>query len=389
MNITALTILTIIILTILTITTLFTMDNLKFTAIELESESSDKIKVSTSTYQGVTYSTEICNFLNIQKPSAILVPIGCMRYILNNINNCTYEEEKKGGNLLLHLCIPNFPEYRIELTLHKKQSEELDYASLILELRQKIDDMDPWEPIDILDYPSWDSYSEFKELPDFKYINTWANKGNYLQSCKMENRGSKYAKTSYIIEENLDIGYNTPTCDIKRWPVVLDSMEIGSFTASYNVYSFRKIFLSNELPEMFSKSVDRQEAKKLVDKNSVADTEVIHSYINPVIAVYFKYLLRGWIIRNVKLYKEHYENNRRSIILKAILNMDNLTLTIKRKKEKPIAFINCFDLTHIMFDLTPSQKIGNANREYYDKPCLHVLCEYVLIYKGHKYNQKF
>lgn len=332
------------------------MDNLKFTAClkkTTEGPTSANVEVSSISSINKHFSAVISNFNVIQHPQNVLTQAGCKCFILENIAKSTYNYDIDANVINLTLDVNGL--CTIKVTLHEKIREEKDYKLIVHELLQRLDDMEPYETIDHFKYPEWMKFSEFKELPDWKYFDAIMNYDRYLCLVDLKNKGSS---NYYVQEDNILLTPTEHTTDIKQWPVLFAASKLFS---SNNMLPLLpgQIYTPLTHPDtknqyyrdwcdIFKQSIRKEDV--VIKKYS--DSGRIQLYINGDLYHYFSLLYRGWLLLNPHLYKTRIDH-RYCVILQLYLNLDNLTLTIKRLKqsvEYP-RFGNCHVPTAAMVDI--------------------------------------
>jgi len=355
------------------------MDNLKFAVVDLTDNDENgaithKLKIFNNSPTTRVFSTIVSDFIAVQQPSPIFMADACKNFITDNIS--TKAEYKiirttsiDNANDTVEMFIPIFGSNVIKIILTEEKKAEVDYKKLAYTLQQRLDEMDPYEVIDTFTYPTWSSYAEFQSLPEWKYFDTFNNLDNYLHQLK-----DKYdSKHTYIKEKSLDLEYDNPSYDITKWLIIVDSksnlLHFKNTIYDCPVASIKDVDIKSMFDESHNMSLNILEPSYSED-----DVVKLNAHqLKQKLGYYFGLLFRGWVLYNPHLYKE-YISNSYDIEIVCELNLDTLTMLIKRRKIKN---------TSVLYKRIPHVILGEKNNIRYEKPYLKLSnLQLVIMYKG-------
>lgn len=261
------------------------------------------------------YMGKICNYLKIQKPSSIIIPIVCKKLIKNNINKTTYVP---GANYI-NAKIPLVGGFYAEVKLSCDNSP-------ISSIKNKI------EVLDIIRYPTWNSYDELKRDSSWLYI--------YAAYC------DEVCKTTIDKIANINIS-NTRyinTSDEKYKPNNFDNKT----KYKWQIDTDNVVSEKYDIP-MFDKSIPDILCCSSSDKVLTDDQKMFtRQYL-----CYFNYVIRGWLLNNIDIYQQYNKNG--DIIIEAEINVDKKQMIIRSLSEATDNICKA--------NLTVNQKITYKNKQ--------------------------
>lgn len=186
------------------------MDNLSFSVEQLdetkEGESTiGKLKVTTLTRKNVMYSCIIDDFIRCQD-NHILTPEACKTFIQDNIKLTKYDYNKEQNVINAVINVVSLCKISFTLTMCK---EAIPLTTLIAQLEERLDKLEPYEIIHTFQYPKWDTFEEFTKLPEYQYIVDSYNLDQFVKSIPNKLSNQPNHKVMYNESDKLHYSFNS------------------------------------------------------------------------------------------------------------------------------------------------------------------------------------
>lgn len=302
-----------------------TMDNLKFTVKVTNTD----ISLYAHALNGTTFTTTLEDLVSLQQPEQMLMNQPCKALVAKNIEDSkyTYNSDEK----TVTMRIPLFGDYYVETTLTEIISEPADYKVVIENILARLDKTEPYELIDRLEVPKWNSFAELKLHPDYKYIEAFINKDSYITTINTQKSGND----NYGFINNPNAKYQKLTGqlpDIKK--CVFGNKNIIEMKSLYvnmpkQPHEAKCINLIEDYVTCFNTQWHNYPLIEYDAKSSSPKAE-----INKYIQTYCKMVINGWLLLNYHLLLQYMGH------LKVFINIDttnkNIEILFKRDKTKMI-----------------------------------------------------
>lgn len=258
------------------------MNRLVFSVTECD----NGLIVRTCSRYNKLYMGKICNYLKIQKPSSIIIPIVCKKLIKNNINKTTYVP---GANYI-NAKIPLVGGFYAEVKLSCDNSP-------MTSIKNKT------EVLDIIRYPTWNSYDELKRDSSWLYIYAaYCDEVCKITIDKIANINNSDEKYNNLYKFGEKTKY--------KWQIDTDNV----VSEKYDIPVFDK-----SIPDILCCS---SSDKVLTDDKKMFTRQYL---------CYFNYVIRGWLLNNIDIYQQYNKNG--DIIIEAEINVDKKQMIIRSLSE--------------------------------------------------------